>query len=50
VAAKGVPWADSRRPETLLARFRHVDCPATLRVGAPAPFRVRVQNTGQTRR
>ena len=49
VAAKGVPWADSRRPETLLARFRHVDCPATLRVGVPAPFGVRVQNTGQTR-
>jgi SAM-dependent methyltransferase len=49
VAAKGAPCADSRRPETLLARFRHVDCPATLRAGVPAPFRVRVQNTGQTR-
>jgi ubiquinone/menaquinone biosynthesis C-methylase UbiE len=49
VAAKGTPWADSRRPDTLLARFRAVDCPTSLRVGVPAPFRVRVQNTGQTR-
>jgi ubiquinone/menaquinone biosynthesis C-methylase UbiE len=49
VAAKGTPWADSRRPETLLARFREVDCPTTLRVGIPTAFRVRVQNTGQTR-
>ena len=49
VATKGTPWADSRRPETLLARFREVDCPTSLRVGVPAPFRVRVQNTGQTR-
>jgi len=49
VAAKGTPWADSRRPETLLARFREVDCPTTLRRGAPTAFRVRVQNTGQTR-
>jgi SAM-dependent methyltransferase len=36
VAAKGTPWADSRRPETLLARFREVDCP-TPAVGVPAP-------------
>ena len=49
VAAKGAPWADSRRPETLLARFRRVECPGTLSVGASAAFRVRVQNTGQTR-
>ena len=49
VAAKGAPWADSRRPETLLARFRHVECPGSLRVGVPAAFRIRVQNTGQTR-
>ena len=49
VATKGTPWADSRRPDTLLARFREVDCPASLRVAVPAPFRVRVQNTGQTR-
>jgi hypothetical protein len=49
VAAKGTPWADSRRPETLLARFREVDCPTALRLGVPAAFRVRVQNTGQTR-
>lgn len=49
VAAKGAPWADSRRPETLLARYRRVECPASLRAGAPAAFRARIQNTGQTR-
>ncbi len=49
MAAKDAPWADSRRPETLLARFRHVECPGSLRVGVPAAFRIRVQNTGQTR-
>lgn len=49
VAATGAPWADSPGPETLLARFRHVECPASLRVGASAPFRVRVQNTGRAR-
>ena len=49
VAAKGAPWADSRRPETLLARYGRLDCPARLRAGTPAAFRLRVQNTGQTR-
>jgi ubiquinone/menaquinone biosynthesis C-methylase UbiE len=49
VAAKGAPWADSRRPETLLARFHHVECPVTLRAGGTALFQARVQNTGQTR-
>ena len=49
VAAKGAPWADSRRPETLLARYRRLDCPARLRAGVPTGFRARIQNTGQTR-
>lgn len=49
VASKGTPWADSRRPETLLARYRQVDCPRSLRAGVPAAVRARVQNTGQTR-
>ncbi len=49
VASKGTPWADSRRPETLLARYRQLDCPRSVRAGMPAAVRARVQNTGQTR-
>lgn len=49
VAAKGRPWADSRRPETLLASYRSLECPSTLGPGQPAGFRLRAQNTGQTR-
>ena len=41
VASKGTPWADSRRPETLLARYRQVDCPRTVRAGVPAAVRAR---------
>jgi len=49
VAAKRTPCADSRRPETLLARFRASTARRPCVSGVPATFRVRVQNTGQTR-
>lgn len=49
VAAKGSPHADSRRPDTMLARFLKVDLPADLKTATPVPFRVCVENTGLTR-
>ena len=49
VAMKGAPWADSRRPDTMVARFRQVRFPAALRSSQGAPFCVTVQNTGLTR-
>jgi ubiquinone/menaquinone biosynthesis C-methylase UbiE len=49
VAMKGTPYADSRRPDTMVARFEVVDVPATVRGDRPTPIRVRVLNTGLTR-
>lgn len=49
VAMKGAPHADSRRPDTMVAKFRRVDLPPVLSASSPAPFRVTVENTGLTR-
>lgn len=49
VAMKGVPYADSRRPDTMVARFENVDIPTAVPHGRPTPFHVRVLNTGLTR-
>ncbi len=49
VAMKGTPYADSRRPDTMVARFETVDVPAVVHRDRPTPIRVRVLNTGLTR-
>jgi SAM-dependent methyltransferase len=49
VAMKGTPYADSRRPDAMVARFRDIQIPPVLAPSSPAPFRVRVQNTGLTK-
>lgn len=49
VAVKGAACTDSRRPDTMVARFRRVEVPCDLVAGRATDFRVRVQNTGLTR-
>ncbi len=49
VAMKGTPYADSRRPDTMVARFEIVDIPDAVPHRRPTPIRVRVLNTGLTR-
>ena len=49
VAAKGTPWADSRRPELMVARFVALQCPARTAAGAQTPFAAHIINTGLTR-
>jgi hypothetical protein len=49
VAMKGTPYVDSSRPDTMMARFRSIDCCAEINASSPTPLRVRVQNTGLTR-
>ena len=49
VAVKGNAWADSRRPDTMVARFLHVNCPSSTEVGRATPFIVKILNTGLTR-
>ena len=48
VAAKGDIYADSRRPETLLARFREVAIPAEGKVGETLAASITLHNTGRT--
>ena len=38
VAMKGVPYADSRRPDTMVARFENVDIPTAVPHGRPTPW------------
>jgi SAM-dependent methyltransferase len=49
VACKGMPAADSRRPDTMVARFERVDCPSRLQAGHTTPISARILNTGLTR-
>ncbi len=49
VAMKGLPYADSRRPETMVARFRDVRLPPSIAKSSRTPFSARIENTGLTR-
>jgi len=49
VAMKGVPYADSRRPHTMLAGFQDVEIQPRAGPSNPLKVRVCVKNTGLTR-
>lgn len=49
VAAKGDVWPDSRRPETMTAKFKRVACPGRAATGQAIPFSTSITNTGVTR-
>ncbi|MCK5707730.1 MAG: class I SAM-dependent methyltransferase [Candidatus Aureabacteria bacterium] len=49
VAIKGTPYADSRRPYTMVFRFRDIDFPTQIRPSYRTPFRVSIENMGLTR-